>query len=94
MPLVGNPSAWKADSKQAVIRDALDNTMALVHQGTDCAACASVVTALKPQIGTWPMVFRTKRNGQWSDVELGKAEYRLTNLVREIHEYMTAGPRG
>jgi hypothetical protein len=37
MPLVGNPSAWKADSKQAVIRDALDNTMALVHQGTDCA---------------------------------------------------------
>jgi hypothetical protein len=42
MPLVGIPSAWKADSKQAVIRDALDNTMALVHLGTDCQACASV----------------------------------------------------
>jgi hypothetical protein len=94
MALTGSPADWRADTKLAVVRDALDETLSLSHTPKECAACDGVWRDLVPQLGAEPLIFKTK-NGDGSMHELPRGRERsrrLRALVYEVHAHMLEAP--
>jgi hypothetical protein len=94
MALTGSPADWRSDTKLAVIRDALDETLSLSHTPKECAACDGVWRDLVPQLGAEPLIFKTKNgDGEMHELPKGRERSRrLRALVYEVHAHMLDAP--